>query len=162
MTTRDYVPDAFDLLGGTPPPDTKDAARLAWWQDRGIPGQSMIDRLDFEESMERAGWTYHYGPGTDDDGKPCVVAIFAALPKTAASESEWEARNVALHEQQAKTYPAWVAENLPSKESERSPGGSFTLRKTPNAPDPRIPKYEDSAHSKESRRQAKARELKRS
>lgn len=156
MATRDYLPDQFDLLGRAAPNDTKDAARWQWWQDRGIPGQSMIDRLDFEASMERAGWSYRYGPGFDDAGNPCVVAVFAALPKTATNEDQWEADSIAMH---AAQEPLEVLPPLPTGAGTASSGGHFTLRTTPNAPDPRIPRFENSAHSRESRRQANARKI---
>lgn len=161
MAKRPYEPDAFDLLGGAPLPGgtlEKDLARWQWWQDRGIPSESMADRLDAEAGVEAVGWRATYGLGMNREGKPVVGRVMN--PETAASESEWEARNVALHEQQTETHAAWMEENLPPKESERSEGGNFTLRTTYGASEPdlsRIPKYEDSAHSKESRRQANAR-----
>lgn len=170
MAKRPYEPDEFDLLGSGPIPAgtlEKDLARWEWWQNRGIPGESMADRLDAEAKIAKMGWSCTYGWGTDRHGKPYVGRVLQPSPPAHPQQSPerrpaddaWEASNVALREQQAAELPVFMAEHAPAKTPDAG-SGNFTLKKVYGAPEPdpsNIPKYEDSAHSKESRRQANAR-----
>lgn len=161
MAKKPYEPDDFDRLGSGPIPGglgEKDREKWDFWQARGIPSESMADRLEAEAKLAKMGWGCTYGRGTDRHGKPFIGRVLHPLTK--AKADEWEASNVALREQQEAELPAFMAEHAPPKPTEQSAGGNFTLKVTPNAPDPRIPKYEDSAESHALRRAA--RELKRS
>lgn len=158
MTKKAYEPDQFDLLNGTPLPGgtiPKDLDRAEFWKSRGIPSEDVLTRLETEEKIKAMGWHATFGQGMDREGKPVVGRVMN--PETAASESEWEQRNIQLHEQQAETHGAWMEENLPPKEPERAEGGNFTLRRSYGAPepDPRIPKFENSPESAALRRAAR-------